>query len=407
MGKQNGTITGTWEAVSGGVAVFAGSRIQFQGYDTTTGKSFTATYTGGSLGVSASPVSGSGGKFTFNGSLNQFAGWSAGVSATAGVHASYSITPSGYSLVMYGAETNVGVTLLGVGYTTIGASAPANPLSPVTVQFYNPATSTIETQTVSIIGTHWVDGQKVDILHSNFSVRTLAGKHVSHSQTNVDVINGPQTLDQFRALPQMHITASQALQDPHIYHDSIMYAAANTPQAKAQAALATGIYPDAILRGAAGHGGGGGGSASPSSAPSSTPGSCTGPGLTSPSLPGANVSSTPSGQYHSTSHYASIGSGGMVTGLPVVLDLNGNGVEISLSTKAAFDYDGNGFRQPTAWVAPSDGFLVIDLNADGTRGAGDGKIDQAKELVLSMWGPAGSTDLQAVDGNNAGLPMAA
>jgi hypothetical protein len=97
----------------------------------------------------------------------------------------------------------------------------------------------------------------------------------------------------------------------------------------------------------------------------------------------------------------------MVTGLPVVLDLNGNGVEISLSYKAAFDYDGDGFREPTAWVAPGDGFLVIDLNADGTRGAGDGKIDQARELVLSMWGPAGSTDLQAIDGNNAGLMLAA
>jgi len=141
--------------------------------------------------------------------------------------------------------------------------------------------------------------------------------------------------------------------------------------------------------------------------PTPAPSLPTGPNGITPSLPGANVSSTPSGQYHSTSHYANIGKGGMVTGLPVVLDLNGNGVEISLSTKAAFDYDGDGFREPTAWVAPGDGFLVIDLNADGTRGAGDGKIDQAKELVLSMWGPAGSTDLQAVDGNNAGLMLAA
>ncbi|MCA3512583.1 MAG: hypothetical protein IOC96_05040, partial [Rhodobacter sp.] len=37
-----------------------------------------------------------------------------------------------------------------------------------------------------------------------------------------------------------------------------------------------------------------------------------------------------------------------------------------------------------------------DLNADGSRGAGDGKIDQAKEVVLSLWGDAGMTDMEAL-----------
>jgi hypothetical protein len=36
------------------------------------------------------------------------------------------------------------------------------------------------------------------------------------------------------------------------------------------------------------------------------------------------------------------------------------------------------------------------VNADGTRGAGDGLIDQRSELVLSDWGPEGATDLQAL-----------
>jgi hypothetical protein len=35
-----------------------------------------------------------------------------------------------------------------------------------------------------------------------------------------------------------------------------------------------------------------------------------------------------------------------------------------------------------------DALLVLDLNADGSRGAGDGGIDQAKEVVLSLWGDA-------------------
>ena len=84
------------------------------------------------------------------------------------------------------------------------------------------------------------------------------------------------------------------------------------------------------------------------------------------------------------------------TAWPIVLDLDGDGIEVSLSYSASFDYDGDGFRERTAWAAADDAFLVIDLNADGTRGAGDGQIDQRSELVLSDWGPEGSTDLQAL-----------
>jgi Ca2+-binding RTX toxin-like protein len=81
---------------------------------------------------------------------------------------------------------------------------------------------------------------------------------------------------------------------------------------------------------------------------------------------------------------------------PIVLDLDGDGIEVSLSYSASFDYDGDGFLERTAWAAADDAFLVIDLNADGTRGAGDGQIDQRSELVLSDWGPEGATDLQAL-----------
>jgi hypothetical protein len=40
-------------------------------------------------------------------------------------------------------------------------------------------------------------------------------------------------------------------------------------------------------------------------------------------------------------------------------------------------------------AAAQDALLVLDLNADGSRGAGDGRIDQLKEVVLSRWGDAG------------------
>ena len=39
---------------------------------------------------------------------------------------------------------------------------------------------------------------------------------------------------------------------------------------------------------------------------------------------------------------------------------------------------------------------MLGRNADGSRGAGDGKINQAKEVVLSLWGDAGMTDMEAV-----------
>jgi hypothetical protein len=58
-------------------------------------------------------------------------------------------------------------------------------------------------------------------------------------------------------------------------------------------------------------------------------------------------------------------------------------------------------------AAAQDALPGLHLNADGTRGAGDGRIDQAKEVVLSLWGDAGRADMEAVarardaDGNLA------
>ena len=68
---------------------------------------------------------------------------------------------------------------------------------------------------------------------------------------------------------------------------------------------------------------------------------------------------------------------------PIILDLDGDGVEVAYGVDIYFDLD-------------DDGFLVIDRDADGTRGAGDGVIDQSNELVLSSLGLEGDTDLQAL-----------
>lgn len=82
--------------------------------------------------------------------------------------------------------------------------------------------------------------------------------------------------------------------------------------------------------------------------------------------------------------------------MPIILDLDGDGIEVGFGDPVYFDIDGDGFKEQTSWVGSDDGFLVIDLNADGSVGAGDGVIDQTKELVFAQWGTPGMTDLQAL-----------
>lgn len=62
---------------------------------------------------------------------------------------------------------------------------------------------------------------------------------------------------------------------------------------------------------------------------------------------------------------------------PLTIDLDGNGVStVAYSSQRYFDHDGNGLAESTAWVAPSDGLLVRDLN-------GNGLIDNGHELFGS------------------------
>ncbi|MBZ0146916.1 MAG: hypothetical protein K8F62_05145, partial [Pseudorhodoplanes sp.] len=61
-------------------------------------------------------------------------------------------------------------------------------------------------------------------------------------------------------------------------------------------------------------------------------------------------------------------------GTPIILDIDGDGIEtIGVFAGAYFDHDGNGFAEATGWVAPDDGLLVWDRNANG-------RIDDGSEL---------------------------
>ena len=52
---------------------------------------------------------------------------------------------------------------------------------------------------------------------------------------------------------------------------------------------------------------------------------------------------------------------------PLVLDLDGDGLELTARTNLSpvFDLDGDGFAEQTGWVRPDDGLLVFDQNANG------------------------------------------
>ncbi|MDJ0921321.1 MAG: calcium-binding protein, partial [Henriciella sp.] len=52
---------------------------------------------------------------------------------------------------------------------------------------------------------------------------------------------------------------------------------------------------------------------------------------------------------------------------PLILDLDGDGIELSgmSSISPFYDLDGDGFAERTGWTTGDDGFLAIDLNQDG------------------------------------------
>ncbi|TAM46397.1 MAG: hypothetical protein EPN55_05425, partial [Gammaproteobacteria bacterium] len=84
---------------------------------------------------------------------------------------------------------------------------------------------------------------------------------------------------------------------------------------------------------------------------------------------------------------------------PVALDLDGDGIETTGTTRSvAFDVDDSGFLKNTVWLGGDDGFLVLDRNLNG-------EIDSSKELfnngtvALSARGLAG---MRWVDSNYDG-----
>ena len=76
---------------------------------------------------------------------------------------------------------------------------------------------------------------------------------------------------------------------------------------------------------------------------------------------------------------------------PVVLDLNRDSTVEYLHLESSAEPYSLGIFQLAAWLAPADGLLVYDYNADGL-------IAEPKEFVFTMWGddPAVLSDMQAL-----------
>lgn len=76
---------------------------------------------------------------------------------------------------------------------------------------------------------------------------------------------------------------------------------------------------------------------------------------------------------------------------PVVLDLNGDGVDlVSLAASTVFfDVDGDGVKDRTGWAGSNDGFLVYDAN-------GNGIVDNGSEISFQRFVAGAASDLEGL-----------
>ncbi|PJK10847.1 hypothetical protein CO614_08665 [Lysobacteraceae bacterium NML120232] len=94
---------------------------------------------------------------------------------------------------------------------------------------------------------------------------------------------------------------------------------------------------------------------------------------------------------------------------PLVLDLDGDGIELVAADGAVlFDHNGDRITEATGWVAPDDGFLVIDKNGngqidDGSELFGDGNPDAFHDPETQNTLSAGIRALRRYDSNQDGL----
>ena len=99
---------------------------------------------------------------------------------------------------------------------------------------------------------------------------------------------------------------------------------------------------------------------------------------------------------------SSIPAFAMVT--PVVLDLNGDGIQtVNITDGVKFDINNDGKADQTAWVARGDGLLVRDINKDGAINNGSELFGSATSLGNGKTAADGYVAMRALDTNKDGV----
>ncbi|MBC7916913.1 MAG: hypothetical protein H7Y28_03790 [Rhodoferax sp.] len=95
---------------------------------------------------------------------------------------------------------------------------------------------------------------------------------------------------------------------------------------------------------------------------------------------------------------------GLTLGTPLVLDLNGDGVQtMSITAGVKFDLFDNGKNVNTGWVSSTDGLLVLDRNHDGVIKNGSELFGSATKLADGTNAADGYAALQELDANHDGV----
>jgi hypothetical protein len=97
------------------------------------------------------------------------------------------------------------------------------------------------------------------------------------------------------------------------------------------------------------------------------------------------------GAIEDTAVKKAVGAVARLFGKPVLLDLDGNGVQITQLSQSNqfFDTAGDGYQHRTAWAGVGDAVLAFDAQNDG-------KIDQKNEIVFTEWDKTAKSDMQAL-----------
>jgi Ca2+-binding RTX toxin-like protein len=90
---------------------------------------------------------------------------------------------------------------------------------------------------------------------------------------------------------------------------------------------------------------------------------------------------------------------------PLVLDLDGNGIETSAINAPAvfFDHAGTGIKVSTGWIAPQDGLLTLDRNGNGVMDDASELFSDSTPLFSGGKAASGFAALAQQDGNGDGV----